>query len=52
MNTESTFTVVFKDGTEMSGLTYREAEEAMRQAELADNDWVRAYVDSPNNNSN
>ena len=40
-----TYTIVFKNGTEKSGLTYDEAEDAMRRAELTENDWVRVYVD-------
>ena len=42
---ETTYTVVFNDGTEQNQLTYREAEEVMRLAELGDNGWVRVYVD-------
>jgi hypothetical protein len=50
MNTKSTFTVVFEDGTEKKNLTFDEADEAMKQGEESGNSWTRAYVDNPNNN--
>jgi hypothetical protein len=42
----NTFTVVFADETELSGLTYNEAEEAMAESEKTDNRWTRVLVDN------
>ena len=46
MKEQSLYNVVYSDGTESHGLTYKEAEEAMRQAELTDNTWVRVYCEA------
>ena len=46
MKTERTFTVVFEDGTEKAGLTFDEADQAMKEGEESGNDWTRVYPEA------
>ena len=46
MKSTSTFTVVFEDGSEQTGLTYDEADKAMEEGYENGNRWVRAYVET------
>ena len=43
MKTDRKFTVVFKDGTEKTGLTFDEADQAMKEGEESGNDWTNVY---------
>ena len=38
--------VVFEDGTETRGLTFKEAEQAMKEGEESGNNWTRVYCES------
>lgn len=38
--------VVLEDGTELRGLTFKEAEQAMADAEETENTWARVYCEA------
>ena len=40
-----TYTVVLKDETSYSGLSYEEAQEAMKESEETNNPWARVFID-------
>ena len=46
MKTKNLYHVVFEDGSESRGLTFKEAEQAMKEGEESGNDWIRVFCEA------